>query len=190
MKDQLSESGWQTLQGFLAAESTKSSGTADTSSVYEKVRGRLLLFFRWRGCISPEEYTDATFDRVARTLSEGKVVREKDPTKFVLGVARLIFFERSKSEIRQKVAEKHRATMYESSTVEEERRLQALEDCMKSLPKAERHLLLRYHRSAGGTRIVERKALAEKHGISLNTLRIRMHRERQSLSNCIDGKLI
>ncbi len=183
-KDQLSDDGWQRLQEFLAAS------TQSPAHNYELLRKKLNAFFRWRGCYRPDEYTDATFDRVARTLLAGTQVREKDPAKYLLGVARLIFLERSKSEIRQKNAERAAPSPGQSATSPAEKQaLSALDDCLHHWPPAQRNALLHYHRAEGGARILERKALAKKQGIPLNTLRIRMFRDREKLEECVRGKL-
>ncbi|HEX4946430.1 MAG TPA: hypothetical protein VFZ34_07205, partial [Blastocatellia bacterium] len=41
---------------------------------YELIRQKLTKFFQWRGCPSPEDYTDRTIDRVALRLWEGAEV--------------------------------------------------------------------------------------------------------------------
>ena len=53
---------------------------------YEAIRAKLNKLFRWRGCASPDEYTDETIDRVARRLSDGAELRT-EPYLFFHGVA-------------------------------------------------------------------------------------------------------
>lgn len=192
-RDTLSERGWEQLRTFVSSGPDKVSGEGSSLDDYERLRQRLISFFRWRGCISPDEYTDATFDRVARTLLEGTIVRDQDPAKYLLGVARLIFLERTKSEIRQSAAEKSVAEKTELSEEirdrdDRELRLRASEECMQLLKTADKELILRYHRGEGA-KIVERKTLAQQQGIPLNTLRIRMFRERTKLAECVEGKI-
>src|SRR5690242_4941740 len=54
---------------------------------YEKIRQRLLKFFKWRGCLNPEEYTDKTIDQVARRVCEGVELRVSDPYLYFHGTA-------------------------------------------------------------------------------------------------------
>ena len=42
---------------------------------YELIRNKLMSFFRWRACPTPEEYADRTIDRVARRLEEGAALQ-------------------------------------------------------------------------------------------------------------------
>jgi len=57
--------------------------------------------------------------------------------------------------------------------------LVALERCLERLPPATRALLLRYY---GTTRGAERQHIADELGITVNALRIRMHRVRTELA--------
>jgi len=180
------DEGWAQLSDFLGKGDSESA-----AHPYEQMRARLASFFRWKGCVAVDEYVDATFERVARTLHEGTQVREPEhPSKYVLGVARFIYLERSKNEIRQKKAER---LVGEAQALPADpqhlARLQAMEDCLRPWPEEERELLLRYHDKEGKARILARQGLAQKEGIALNTLRIRMHRLRQKLAKCVQGKI-
>ncbi|HEY7546699.1 MAG TPA: hypothetical protein VID27_17540, partial [Blastocatellia bacterium] len=54
---------------------------------YEEIRGKLIKFFTWRGCASPEVCTDDTIDRVARKIVQGAQLFAKDPYLYFHGVA-------------------------------------------------------------------------------------------------------
>jgi DNA-directed RNA polymerase specialized sigma24 family protein len=50
----------------------------------------------------PEEHADETFNRVAKKISEGEEIR--NPSAYVIGVARLLVLEIIKAHTRQREA--------------------------------------------------------------------------------------
>ena len=54
---------------------------------YQRIRDKLISFFRWRGCATAEEYADRTIDRAARRLEEGAEITARDPYLYFHGVA-------------------------------------------------------------------------------------------------------
>ena len=73
------------------------------ASEYEQIRQRLMKLFRWRGCLSFEEYTDMTVDRVARRIAEGAEIRTANPHALFYGVAMNLLREhwrKSEREVR------------------------------------------------------------------------------------------
>jgi DNA-directed RNA polymerase specialized sigma24 family protein len=189
-KDALSEDGWSRLVRSLVSREKGGPSESPESAFsreYEGLRRRLVAFFRWKGCLIPEDYVDATFDRVARTLAEGKSIENSDPAKYVLGVARLVYLEGVKREIREEQAAREAALR--QAPEEDSEADTALAECLATLAEEDRQRVLRYHGSDGGARIQERQTMATELGISLNTLRIRMHRLRQRLEDCVRGKI-
>jgi DNA-directed RNA polymerase specialized sigma24 family protein len=63
-----------------------------------------------------------------------------------------------------------------------EKQLECLEQCLKELPISRRELLFAYYQQDQGTRIEQRKALAERLGITPNALKIRVFRIRETLA--------
>ena len=61
-----------------------------------------------------------------------------------------------------------------------------LERCIERLSKENRDLLLRYHSPDGRVETDLRRALADELGIAPNALRIRVHRIRQGLKDCLE----
>lgn len=165
---------------------------------YEQVRQKLTKFFKWRGCVSPEEYTDRTIDRVARKIEEGAELRVKDPYLYFHGVAINVLREHWKEPEREVETIEDLAPAHSPAEdpvqLEEERqerlsaeqRLECLDDCVHHLPPRNVELITRYHQAEeGGAKIKRRKELAEQLGIPLNALRIRAHRIRTELEACI-----
>jgi RNA polymerase sigma factor (sigma-70 family) len=146
---------------------------------YEQLRQRIVGLMRWWGAWMAEDLADQTLDRVARKLEEGSVVPAASFGAYVRGVARMIFYEWTRSS---------RAQLPESETVAPaehapEPALDQLDRCVAALEPAEQKLVLRYY--GDGKHAELRRALAEELGISQTALRIRAHRLRQRLERCM-----
>lgn len=173
---------WSILLARLARDG------AEAAREYERIRGVLGDFFRRRGAAEPEALSDRVFDRLSAKLAEG--VEVDDPGRYALGIARFVLLEAVKTEVRERRALRDpRAGAPEWDAAERERYLSALETCLEALEEAERTRVLRYHQSAGRERIHVRQKMAAELTISLNSLRIRMHRARQRLEDCVRNKL-
>jgi DNA-directed RNA polymerase specialized sigma24 family protein len=156
---------------------------------YEEIRRRLIRFFEWRGCERPEELTDVTFNRVARQLARDLSLRS-DPYAYFCGVARLVRLEFLRQEAKEKNAIDQLPPPSSNPGETEDDpdpRLGHLRHCLAALPMEQRELVLRYHQ--GKQRIQDRKALCQELGIEMNALRIRVHRIRRKIENCVRERL-
>lgn len=155
---------------------------------YETIRHKLIRLFEWRGCDFPEDLADETINRVARRMAEGVEVRSADPFGYFCGVAHLVY-----KEVWRRAAREQKALDsgdWPPSQPEEERddrRLACLKKCLEKLPEEQRHLLLQYHK--GEDNIRNRKELCDELDIPINALRIRVHRVRRKLEDCIESCL-
>ena len=168
---------------------------------YERIRQRLLKFFKWRGCHDPEEYADRTIDRVARKTMNGVELRAHDRYLFFHGVAVNILKEHWRDPSRDSntldelppslspMDDPAEIKEREEGRQERERRLECLDECLQSLPAESRELVTKYHQSEGRAKIEGRKELAKLLNIPLNALRIRVFRIRTELEACVDGRL-
>lgn len=153
---------------------------------YEEIRRKLIRLFEWRGCAVPEDLADETISRVARRMGEGVELRSNDPYGYFCGVAHLIY-----KEVLRRAAREHRALEsgeWPPANIEEEdetpdRRLECLRRCLSRLPADQRDIVLRYHQ--GENNIRNRQTLAVEMGIPINALRIRVHRVRRKLEDCV-----
>ena len=161
---------------------------------YESIRARLVRFFTWRGAAAPEELSDTTFDRVCRKVNEGFPLRPADAERYFLGVARNVLRESWDHDRRHATAELTDFTLSRAVPTalprdEDSPALGCLERCLDALPPETRDLVLRYYECDGGLQIPQRRALAERLGIGTNALRIRLHRLRSRLEDCVRGCL-
>jgi DNA-directed RNA polymerase specialized sigma24 family protein len=144
---------------------------------YETIRRRLIKIFTCRGCHEAEELADETFNRVALKVEWLAENYDGDPALYFYGVAQKIYLE----YVRKRPLRPAPPT----PPVADEREYDCLESCLERLPAEQRELLLGYYRAEGRAKIDHRKALAEKLGIALNALRIRAHRLRATLQQCV-----
>jgi DNA-directed RNA polymerase specialized sigma24 family protein len=155
---------------------------------YEDLRRTLIRFFEWRGAPFPEDHTDETFNRVARKLDEGVVV--KNIGAYCYEVARLVCLEALKSPDTKRsplesINPQATTAAATDEALEKERRLSCLEECLNGLSLESRELIMEYYRDAAGRRIHHRKALAERLGLRRDALANRAQRVRDRLEQCV-----
>jgi DNA-directed RNA polymerase specialized sigma24 family protein len=156
---------------------------------YEALRARLVLLFRSRGCAAPEELADVTLDRVAERLAAGVEVR--DLVGYAIGVAQLVAKEGRRRDLRSQPLDEAASPAAAPGWAEAEdevdaaRRLRCLERCLDQIGLDDRRLVLAYMLDQGAARIRARARIAAELSISLNALRIRVHRLRAALERCV-----
>jgi len=153
---------------------------------YLETRAKLVRFFEWRGCPFPEDHADETFNRVAKRLVEGE--RILNPAGYYFGVARLLVLEINKESIRQQqtLRELPDATILSDQSDESDPRIDRLRQCLQRLSPDDRELILQYYHGEKSVKINCRKKLAERLGVPMNTLRMRVLRIRESLQRCFE----
>ncbi|HSN88035.1 MAG TPA: hypothetical protein VL025_14855 [Thermoanaerobaculia bacterium] len=152
---------------------------------YEAIRRRLVRLFEWRGCDNPEDLADETINRVARRIHEGTPVLSPDPYSYFCGVAHLVTKEFARRAARERAAlerDEWQPIPF-SEEDEEDGRLDCLRHCLERLPHDQRQLVLRYHQEDDHIR--SRQTLSQDLGIPMNALRIRVHRIRRKLEDCV-----
>jgi DNA-directed RNA polymerase specialized sigma24 family protein len=162
---------------------------------YEAIRLKLVKFFHWRGFLLAEELADETIDRVCSRLGQGEQIRGSDPFLYFHGVARNVLREAWQGDHRKKrhtVGVLYRARQNPSGDPDEaneaqefERKLGCLQQCLQGLAAVDEELIRRYYRDQGAAKIETRRRMAEELGVPLNALRIRIHRIRTRLAECV-----
>ena len=164
---------------------------------YEYVRSGIVKYFECRGCIPALDLADDTINRVARKLTEGAEIRQESFLSYFYGVARNVFHEhlrspdRNQPPIESLPSNKHPfedplnliERRFENSELET--RLACLDACAERLPPETRRMILSYYDGKERARIENRKRLAEGLGVPMNSLRIRVHRIREKLEECL-----
>lgn len=148
---------------------------------YENIRWRLIKIFTGRACVEAEDLADETINRVTTRLSAIKEEFTGDRARYFYGVANKVYME----YVRRKPPQPPPPPTTDSNQVELEYR--CLEHCIDGLSEENRYLLLKYYGAEGGSKVDQRKQLAEELGIAPNALRIRAYRIRLGLQECVEN---
>ena len=146
---------------------------------YEDLRRRLIKLFTCRRCHEPEDLADETINRVASKVAEIKEKYVGSRAPYFFAVANKVHMEKC----RPKPLPEPPPAVEPSPATEAEH--ECLEWCMEQQTPENRKLVLEYYRGEKKAKIDHRKKLAEKYGIALNALRIRAHRIRAILLECV-----
>jgi DNA-directed RNA polymerase specialized sigma24 family protein len=165
--------GWRRLLATFDLE------PARAAERYRRARLRVIERLRARRCPDAEAIADEAFERAARRLGGGEVVRG-EIEHYVNGIARLVALEAGRKAQRLRSLDRdppdHRSYLDEDPAIDP-----VLERCLDDLGPDGRALLIAYHTGDGAERIAARRRLADQLGIGLNALRIRAHRLRGQL---------
>ncbi len=150
-----------------------------------QLRLKLTTVFESRGFADAPELVDRTLDRAARKAAEGADLHHR-PFPFFYGIARLIAFEAHRQQNRRSTQEDRLQEIQSMAPLPgEEPRLVCFRRCLDNLPEVGRELLWSYFDHAQSSRIAHRKQLAEGLAISEVALRLRIHRLRTQLADCL-----
>jgi len=157
---------------------------------YELIRAKLIKIMERRQCYAADELADETINRVSHKVKDIAPTYEGDPALYFYGVLRNVYRE----WLHDDPPEPNPDPIYwppdsDDDSDYKHRLHDCLEECLKKLDPADRELILKYFEKSGGAKIECRSELAAKQGISLNTLRMKVHRINAKLRKCINNCL-
>jgi len=174
---QLTKDAFDRLLRWLDADPARAGAT------YERIRQKLIKIFIYRGSTVAEELADETINRVASRLPEFQASYTGDPILYFYGVARYVHQESTR-----KPTAALREVPRPTSPSEAEAIYRCLEFCIDRLAAEQRSLILEYYSYGQHSKIAHRKGIARRCGFTLNVLRLRVHRIRVALQQCVrDG---
>jgi len=147
---------------------------------YKEIRRRLIHFFVYRGSSDFEELADRTIFEVVKDCERVADSYVGDPMLWIYGVARNIL--RGSAE-----KQPPSPSMPDPDSPEEkEARDDCLRRCMEEkLAEVDRALIVQYYQGDRGGKIENRKRLALLLDTTENGLRLKAHRIRNRLRNCV-----
>ena len=158
----------------------------EAAKQYEVLRIRLIRFFEWRSIPLADDRADEVLNRVARRIDEGQQVN--NVAAYAYRVAYLVFLEALKEpelvDIDQELIQPP-AVEPQFEDTEHDQRQRCFDRCLEGVPISNRRIILSYYQEERRAKIDRRKKLAEQLKISLDALRIRAHRIRKGLEECI-----
>lgn len=147
---------------------------------------KLIRFFEWHACNSPEICADKTIDRAARRIDEGE--RIDNLMGYLNGIANNVLKEWRKERDRAPLpldsTDRHPVNP-PAEDEEREARLRCLDDCLAQLQAEDRVVILGYYQEEKRAKINFRKQMAGRLGVGQNALRIRAWRIRTRLEECV-----
>jgi DNA-directed RNA polymerase specialized sigma24 family protein len=160
---------------------------------YRDLHRRLVKFFEWERGLRPDEQADEVIDRVVRKIAQGE--RIENLRAYAHGVAKLLLHEGWKQAAREEEARSQMLRLIKPAAGEpfealaegevEARQQECFDICLNDLTAANRDVILTYYAGEGHTRIEGRRLLARRLGSDLNALRVRAHRIRAQLEQCV-----
>ncbi len=146
---------------------------------YNHLHDTLIKIFVRRGCLISEDLTDETIDRVCSKIDEITKDYVGDPALYFYKVAKYVWLEYVK-----KKPEPKPLPPYEPAD-NQEKRMTCLDQCLSGLNGEDRELLLRYFQDEKRAKINQRRAIAKSLNISLDNLRVKIHRLKAELRECV-----
>ena len=158
-------------------------------SIYVQLRHDLTKIFTWNRCPDPEGLADEVFDRVAKKIHHLSQTYVGDPKLYFYGVARNLIKEIPKKikiqtslQGTEPASDPRREAEQETATMRED----CLRSCLLKLSEDKRELILAYYAKDKQAKIDHRTEMAQRLGISVETLRVKAYRIRSTLEQCIE----
>lgn len=159
------------------------------ATTYVQLRHDLAKIFGWNRCADPEGLTDEVIDRVAKKVHHLRHTFVGDPKLFFYGVARNLLKEVPKKVKNYVSLDDVDLPTRPAGEIEEETtdmREECLHSCLQELDSEKRELILAYYAKEKQAKIDHRTEIARQLGVSVETLRVRAHRIRGALEECIE----
>ena len=178
--------GWKLTElAFNKLLSSLSPDREEAANRYELLRRKLIRFCESNNGMPAEDGADEIINRVARKIDEGVAIA--NVFSYSYGVAKMVLkeFWREGDRLRTLAHTLSVTADPGESFNDEDVRLRCFDSCLEELPKDHQKLLLEYYREERHAKIELRRELADQMNIPLNALRIRVHRIRRTLEECV-----
>lgn len=159
---------------------------------YEMLHLKLTKTVAWKGCpdTDAEMLADETLDRIATRIEDGEVIENLNA--YACQVLRYVWLEYSRKRIEETARDElpEIAVSPDTSFLDEPSvRLNCLRKCMNEVvpDDADRSLIVGYYDAEGGRKNKDqRRDVAAKLGLTMNTLKVKACRLRARLEKCIN----
>lgn len=160
---------------------------------YNKLQQSLISFFAGRGSSDPESRAGETLEILCRQVTEGRVF--EDLEKYSIGVARKVLRKEQERRGSNQLSLNDLQTDYDlrfssppqqylaEKESSENLHHECMNSCVRDLTDADRQLITKYSGADRHDKGI-REELAKESRISLDALRVRVHRIRAALKKC------
>jgi len=168
-----------------------SENREEAGVIYEELRKSLVRYFETRDCRDADMLADETLFRVATKAHIFDPARHTKPSSFVFGFASKILLEYSRDPQKLRITydrwvQSALAEPVDDKDSEDEAEgMECLRKCLGEMSAEDRDLMIAYYGKEKQEKIASRKLIAEKLGIRMETLHMRVHRLRESLKKCM-----
>lgn len=153
---------------------------------YEVLRQKLIAYFQFRGCHTPEDCADVALDRVAQKLAEGEEVA--NITAYSYGIAKFVLLEYRKRPDRN--SDELDSSLPSPGNIlddiQKRERMNCFTRCLKELNPEEARILRLYWDHDEKSNRDARRELAEELGITSTALRLRIMRIKSRFIPCYE----
>ncbi len=148
----------------------------DSAARYKLFRSKMVKFFEWKHCEDADGLADETITRTLNHLSAGKEILAENPYIYIYGIAKNVYREYVRKQIRKEGLVRK---LKELPGLAEEEAQDCRAHCLEKLPPDKLELLKRYYLYPE-----DRETLAAELGMTLNALRLQVHRLKKELKEC------
>jgi DNA-directed RNA polymerase specialized sigma24 family protein len=148
--------------------------------MYKTIHAGLVRIFVSKGLSGGECLADEVMDRVAKRQPEVGPTY-KDRANYCRGIARKLILEARRG--REIATDKLPERPFKVPDFSDE--YECLLKCLDFFPRQKREMILDYHVYEGEDKISTHRSMAEELRISENALRVKAHRARVSLEQCV-----
>lgn len=168
---------------------------------YNEIYQKTVNFFECKDCNFSEDYADEVVKRVITKIDEGEVIASENMGKYFYSVAQNVLKEYRRKKQRQPQSledlpvsnnlsiDPHEVEQQAEQTKQKEKQLECLDMCLQKMEPNDSELIYLYYQHRGREGIQNREAIAQKMGISITNLRVKMHRLREKLEQCVNNCL-
>ncbi|MGA9773670.1 MAG: hypothetical protein WBV94_31860 [Blastocatellia bacterium] len=148
----------------------------DPEKRYKQLRVKMAKFFAWKQCEDPDGLADETISRAVKNLSQGEEIRADNPYYYIYAVAKHVFMEYLREKKKREIIVSDLTDQLRNYTEESQ---DCRKQCLQKLSGDKLSLLQKYYMGEES-----REILAQSLKISLNALRLQVHRVNQELRAC------
>jgi DNA-directed RNA polymerase specialized sigma24 family protein len=176
------------ISGYELLLNSFGTDPVEAGRLLQLQRDKIIAYFDFKGSgiIEGDRLTDEVFDIAIKNLQDGEPIQ--NIRAYLHGIAKLVLcnYYREVEHDQRKLEEYQyllKTKILSADEGEEERetlRIECNRRCLQQIDSANKELLIEYSRGSAQAR----EALSQRHGISRNSLTIRINRIRSDLRKC------
>lgn len=155
---------------------------------FENIRGGLTRFFRLKGCQDPESLADESMNRVIDRFDKLDQKISSSPTTIFWAFANNVYLEYVRSQ--KKLTSSSNGTFPRISLgieeLSENPSIDCLRDCMNTLKKSDRSLIIEYYSEDNKEKMEFRRQIATQNMMEMGALHTKIYRIKLSLRPCLE----